>query len=162
MKWFLLALQKYAQFSGRSRRKEYWMFFLFNFLISIVAGALDEIFHLSFWASNGALNSLASLALFIPNLSVTVRRLHDTGKSGWFMLLWLVPFLLLGFGVAMMYSMNNFNTTFIYSAVIILLGIGVWMVVILATDGTPGRNKYGLNPKEGEDFGNEALDGHLL
>jgi len=160
MKWFLLALQKYAQFDGRSRRKEYWMFVLFNFLFGIVASALDEVFGLSFDGNNGALSSLLSLFLFVPNISVTVRRLHDTGKSGWLLLLWIVPFIFVGFGAAM--SIYSDLGGLMYLSLFVLLVVAVWMIIILAKDGTPGRNQYGLNPKEGDDFGNDALDGHLL
>ena len=81
MEWYLKVLKNYAGFSGRARRKEYWMFFLINmgisFVIGLIGGALE--FEL--------LGSLYSLAVMIPSIAVGVRRIHDTNKSGWFILI---------------------------------------------------------------------------
>ena len=88
MKWFIKVItQHYADFSGRARRKEYWMYTLFYLIFSFVAGFLDGILTTNF------ISPLYILALFIPNLAVAVRRLHDTGRSGWWYLINLVPFL---------------------------------------------------------------------
>jgi uncharacterized membrane protein YhaH (DUF805 family) len=76
---------KYMDFSGRARRSEYWWFFLFNILLSIVVNVIASAIHLGF------LTYLVSLALLLPGLSVAVRRLHDTGKSGWWLLIGLIP-----------------------------------------------------------------------
>jgi uncharacterized membrane protein YhaH (DUF805 family) len=100
---------KYAEFVGRARRSEYWWFVLFGIVVSLVLSPLST-----------SLSLLASLALLVPNLAVSVRRLHDTGRSGWYLLLSLIPFL----------------------GVIILI---VW----LATEGKPGPNFYGESPKAG-------------
>ena len=105
MKWYLEVLRKYAVFSGRARRKEYWLFTLFNILIEaiLIAAALASIdgatgltksghspssslsicLSLTFW--------LYALAALVPGVAVTVRRLHDTGQSGWLYLVGLVP-----------------------------------------------------------------------
>lgn len=120
MSWFLLALRKYAVFHGRSRRSEYWYFALFYFLICIALGIVDGITGTaSAQTGFGLLGPLFVLAMFIPSLSVGVRRLHDIGKSGWWLLLSLIP--LVGF--------------------IVLL---VWA----CRDSEPGTNAYGPNPKE--------------
>lgn len=122
MNWYLEVLQKYAVFSGRARRKEYWFFVLFNTLISmglvaveLVAGIADKM--LSVGVS--LLLVLYALAVLLPSLAVSVRRLHDTGRSGWWYLLSLIP----------------------------LIG-QIILIVFLATDSTAGANQYGPNPKE--------------
>lgn len=110
----LVVFERYALFEGRAGRAEYWWFFLANFLIGLViqvlAGVSDALVILSV---------IYSLALLIPGLAVAVRRLHDTNKSGWWILISLVP----------------------------LVGIIV-LIVFLATDGDPGANQYG-NPDPG-------------
>lgn len=89
MSWYLAALQKYAQFSGRARRKEYWMFVLFNFLISVVLGVIEFAVR-GPAIQQGAtpiLGNLFSLAMLVPSIAVGVRRMHDTNHSGWFLLI---------------------------------------------------------------------------
>lgn len=119
MSWYLTVLKKYAVFSGRARRKEYWMFVLFNIIFSVVAVVLDNVLRTaSEDLGYGLLYGLYSLAVFIPGLAVTVRRLHDVGKSGWWIFISLVP----------------------------IIG-GIWLLVLLATDSQAGENQYGSNPK---------------
>ncbi len=91
-------LTNYAKFDGRARRSEYWWFVLFNVIVSIVAGILDQI--LIAIIGFGFIGIIASLALLIPGLAVAIRRLHDTDRSGWWLLIILVP--VLGF-LAMIY-----------------------------------------------------------
>src|SRR5690348_119665 len=84
--------EKYATFSGRARRSEYWYFFLFQVIVSAVASVLDSIFHIRYANnSGGPIQTLAELALLLPSLAVATRRLHDTGKSAWWWLLWIFP-----------------------------------------------------------------------
>jgi len=92
MNWYLTALQKYVVFQGRARRKEYWFFTLFNMLIMIgllvidvYAGKFDQ------QTGFGLFSTLYSLGVFLPSLAVTIRRLHDTGRSGWWILLSIIP-----------------------------------------------------------------------
>ena len=119
MNWWLAAMKKYVDFSGRARRKEYWMFALFNFIFAIVAIILDNIFGTAIEnVGYGIFYSLFALAVFLPSLAVLVRRLHDVGKSGWFILIGLIP----------------------------IIG-GIWLLILMVTDGQPGENKYGANPK---------------
>ncbi len=86
MNWYLDALKKYAVFNGRARRKEYWMFALFNTIISIVLALVDNIL-----GTSSIISSIYSLAVLIPSIALCVRRLHDVGKSGWWYFLILIP-----------------------------------------------------------------------
>ena len=119
MSWYLQALKKYAVFSGRSRRMEYWYFVLFNIIVSIVLGVIDGLLGTSgSYAGAGLLSGIYGLAVLIPSLAVTVRRLHDTDRTGWWILIALMP----------------------------LIGVIVLLVFALL-EGTPGDNQYGPNPK---------------
>ncbi len=96
----LKVLKQYADFSGRARRKEYWMFVLFNIIFSSVAIFMDNILgtiiieeKIGGFGFFGYLYVLYTLIIFIPRLAVTVRRLHDVGKSGWMYLISLIPFI---------------------------------------------------------------------
>ena len=119
MNWYLEVLKKYAVFSGRARRKEYWYFCLFNVIIGIVLGVIDYATgsH-SNQASMGLLGGIYSLAVLIPGIAVTVRRLHDTDHSGWWLLIGLLP----------------------------LVG-AIVLFVFMLSDSTPGENRFGANPK---------------
>ena len=81
MKWYLLVLKKYTEFTGRSRRSEYWYFALFSFLISIALMVMDV------WLESEYLYTLYSLAILVPSIAVLVRRMHDVNKSGWYCLI---------------------------------------------------------------------------
>lgn len=119
MEWYLLPWKRFAEFSGRSRRKEYWTFTLFNIVIAIVLCILSLVLRESgVGVIFSILSFIYSLAALIPGLAVSVRRLHDTGKSGWFLLLGLIPF------------------------------VGpVILLVFFCMDSEPGQNAYGPNPK---------------
>ncbi|WIM57007.1 DUF805 domain-containing protein [Pantoea anthophila] len=83
--WYLGVLKKYAVFTGRARRKEYWMFTLFNILIAFLLGIVETVIGVG-----DILSNLYSLAVLIPGIAVGVRRLHDTDRSGWWLLLPIV------------------------------------------------------------------------
>jgi uncharacterized membrane protein YhaH (DUF805 family) len=86
MNWFLDVIQnKYAQFDGRARREEYWMYFLFYILIDIAVSIVGYVLHMKF------LSSIFGLGLLIPTIAVAARRLHDINRSGWWQLLALIP-----------------------------------------------------------------------
>jgi uncharacterized membrane protein YhaH (DUF805 family) len=122
MNWYLGVLKKYADFSGRARRKEYWFFVLFNLIISCVLSVIDVfVGTYNAAAGIGILAGLYALAVLIPGIAVTVRRLHDTGRSGWWILIVLIP----------------------------LVG---WIVllVFMFLDSQPVTNAYGPSPKAGE------------
>ena len=118
MSWYLEALKKYAVFSGRSRRKEYWYFVLFNIIVSIVLAGIDALLG-TLTSYIGLLSGIYGLAVLIPTLALTVRRLHDIDRSGWWILIGLVP----------------------------LIG-AIVLLVFAVMEGTPGNNRYGPNPKE--------------
>jgi uncharacterized membrane protein YhaH (DUF805 family) len=130
MEWMLMPVRRYADFSGRSRRKEYWMFFLGVFIVSIVFSVLfmATIGSVSGFESGRAMNGPSSilgliflvfvLALIVPSIAVQVRRFHDQDKSGWFVLLSLIPY----------------------------VG-GLIVLVFMLLEGTSGTNRYGSDPK---------------
>jgi uncharacterized membrane protein YhaH (DUF805 family) len=126
MNWFLKCLKQYADFRGRARRKEYWMFTLFCVIFYIVAMFLDNLLGITFTMDTGYeevdmgygwLYLLFTLFTLVPSLAVLCRRLHDIGKSGWWWLILLIP----------------------------LAGM-IWMLVLLCTD-SKEENQYGSRPK---------------
>ncbi len=119
MKWYLQVLKKYAVFSGRARRMEYWMFVLFYIIFGAVAVMLDNALGLTMGQYGyGPIYGIYVLAMLIPSLAVAVRRLHDTGRSGWWILIVFIP----------------------------IIGV-IWLLVLMVLEGDPGENKYGPNPK---------------
>jgi uncharacterized membrane protein YhaH (DUF805 family) len=88
MNWYLKVLKNYVNFQGRARRKEYWMFTLFNIIFSVVLTLIETLADISPF-----LTGIYSLFILLPGLAVTVRRLHDTGRSGWWVLIGLIPFI---------------------------------------------------------------------
>jgi len=124
MKYYLLALKRYAEFKGRSTRPEYWYFTLFNFIFIVAAMLLDNLLDLNFENTPyGILYAVYALGSFLPGLSAAVRRLHDVNKSGWFLLISLIP----------------------------LIG-SIYMLVVLARKGDASENKYGPDPYTGPTF----------
>ncbi|MEN1785367.1 MAG: DUF805 domain-containing protein [Bacteroidota bacterium] len=91
MNWYFKVLKQYADFKGRARRKEYWMFYLFNMIISIVLGFLDGLLGME----GIGIGFFYSLAVLIPTIAAGVRRIHDAGKSGWFLLVPIYNLILL-------------------------------------------------------------------
>jgi uncharacterized membrane protein YhaH (DUF805 family) len=89
--WYIEVMRKYAVFSGRARRQEYWMFVLFNVIIVLFLGIIDGIADSDSESSRSTLTTLYVLSILIPSLAVGVRRLHDTGRSGWWMLIGFIP-----------------------------------------------------------------------
>jgi uncharacterized membrane protein YhaH (DUF805 family) len=133
MGWYLQTLRRFTDFGGRARRKEFWPFMAVNFVLNAVAGALDTALGLGgvttttgagfAYASYtpGIIGSVVGLVLLLPSIAVEIRRLHDTGRSGWWLLLLIVP--VIGWIV---------------------------LLVFWALDGERGQNAYGPDPKAGE------------
>lgn len=121
MSWYIEVLKKYAVFGGRARRKEYWFFVLFTLIISIVLSIIDSVIGTMSSSGTGLLTSIYSLAVLIPSIAVSIRRLHDTGRSGWWILISLIP--LVGFIIILIFTVQ---------------------------DSQPGDNEYGPNPKGAE------------
>ena len=119
MNWYFEALKKYAVFSGRSRRKEYWYFFLFNLIIAFILGLIEGLAGIAPETNQSILAILYQLAILLPSIAVGVRRLHDTDRSGWWLLIGLIP---------------------IIGAIV--------LIVFFVQDGTPNGNRFGENPKE--------------
>lgn len=113
MSYFIEVLKKYAVFSGRARRKEYWMFALFAGIIAVVLAVIGLVIKFPY------LVVLFYLAVLLPGLGVSIRRLHDTGRSGWWLFIGIVP----------------------------VIG-GITLLVFTCLDSAPGANAYGPNPKE--------------
>lgn len=115
MNWYLNVMTKYADFNGRARRKEYWMFTLFNSIFAFAAIFLDNILDLSFRGTPyGPIYVIYVLAVFLPGLAVSIRRLHDIGKSGYMILLSFIP----------------------------VVGT-IWLLILMATESSPEDNEYG-------------------
>lgn len=112
MDYFIQALKQYADFKGRTARKAYWMFILFYFIFNLVAILIDNIL------ATEIFSIILSLALFVPSISIAARRLHDTGRSGWWQLISLFP----------------------------IIGLIV-LIVFLASKGE-GDNEYGDKPED--------------
>jgi uncharacterized membrane protein YhaH (DUF805 family) len=119
MNWYLQVLKKYAVFTGRAQRAEFWYFVLFNLLISVALALVDiAIGTYSEEAGVGLLYGIYALAVLLPGIAVAVRRLHDTGRSGWWYLIGLIP----------------------------LIG-AIVLIVFWVQDSQPGENQHGPNPK---------------
>ena len=124
MEWYLKVMRdNYANFSGRARRKEYWMFVLVQTIVMIGLMILDSVMGLDFELQGislgyGYLYLIGLIVHFIPSLAVLVRRLHDVGKSGWFYFIFLIP----------------------------IIGV-LWLLVLYCTEGQKQDNKWGPDPK---------------
>ena len=120
MSWYIATLKKYAVFQGRARRMEYWYFVLFNVIFGFVLGFIDGLIGtFDMETGIGLLSALYALAVLLPGLAVGVRRLHDIGRTGWWLLIVFVP---------------------IIGAIVFL--------VFAVQDSQPEENEYGPNPKE--------------
>lgn len=113
MNWYLSVLKNYVTFDGRARRTEYWMFILFNCIISIVLSLLDGVL-----GTTPLLSAVYSLAVLLPSIAVSIRRLHDTDRSGWWLLIALIP----------------------------LIG-AIVLLVFFCLEGTRDGNRFGSDPK---------------
>lgn len=160
MEWALLPLKRYAQFSGRSRRKEFWLWVLFVLIVSIILSIVDKALGLGGATSVGAdplapgttgfnygaavrgglLANLFALAVLVPNLAVAVRRLHDTDRTGWWL---VVPLGLLLLGTALTFAAPPVG------AILLLLGgiAAIALLVFYILPGTAGPNRFGPDPK---------------
>lgn len=86
MNWYIAVLKKYAVFQGRARRKEYWMFFLFNIIVAFLLGLIEGLAGINLGNGQSILGNVYQVAVFLPSIAVGIRRMHDVNKSGWFML----------------------------------------------------------------------------
>ena len=151
-------LIKYFHFSGRAQRSEYWWFYLFTLIVAIFAAIIDgSIFG---WENSdeGPVGSVTSLVLLIPSLSAGWRRLHDTGRSGWWIgggILALIFFIVVIVSSAALIGFDDGGTNFSgglvgFLAIGFIIGLlvyGIAMLVFMCQDSHPGDNKYGPSPK---------------
>lgn len=174
MKWFIKCFKQYTDFSGRARRKEYWWFSLINFIVVLVifTGLCIPLFKMGFDAATTGVEDIDetemmltilkspfmyiyiiySLATLIPGIAVTVRRLHDIGKSGY----WAIFI----YGCALLNYIGQLlqttSTVAYFLFVLIALAIGIISLVWMFTNSDYGPNQYGPNPKdEGNDIPQE-------
>jgi len=166
MSWFIKCLKQYVDFKGRARRKEYWYFVLFYFIIRVISCILDLIFNTQItypyfncgWfctivgafpnVNSGFFNIIASVLLILPSLAVVVRRLHDVNKSAWLL---VILYVFLG---AYLFSFTRYtnNLGLIKTNISIVtcfsfLALGIWLFALMFFDSVPGVNKWGPNPK---------------
>lgn len=153
MNWYIDVLKKYTVFSGRARRKEYWFFVLFNTMVFLLMSVIDALIGTYDPITEiGILASIYSLGVFLPSMAVTVRRLHDTDRNGWWILL---PILAVIIGVILITiiipTVDNTGSS-ATSGIIIVVGLlmlasYIMLFVFMVLDSTPGTNNYGANPK---------------
>lgn len=118
MDWYFKVLKNYLGFSGRACRKEFWMFILVNLVLTVVLSILDKMLGLRIAGDEGLLTTVYGVLIFLPYWAVQFRRLHDTDRSAWWLLLLLIP--LVGWLIILAFNCQN---------------------------GTPGENEYGADPK---------------
>jgi uncharacterized membrane protein YhaH (DUF805 family) len=118
MYWYIAVWRNWLDFSGRARRKEFWVFTLINILVSLVLAIADSVIGVKDHDGTGVLDGIYSICAFIPSLSVNFRRLHDIGRSAWWLLLAFLPII-------------GWIVLFVFSVM----------------DSQPGPNRYGPNPK---------------
>ena len=118
MEWYIKVIKQFNDFKTRARRKEYWMFTLFSIIISGILTLIDTNLGTEFNNGTGLFSGIYSLLVLVPSLAVGVRRLHDVGKSGWMLLVALIP----------------------------LIG-AIWLLILFCKEGQQQENKWGSNPK---------------
>ena len=165
-------IRKYADFSGRATRAEYWWWVLATLIVSFALGAIDGFVNsISGYKAFSPLSVVFGIAVLLPDLAVTCRRLHDIGKSGWWQLLWfivgiiaVIP-LVVGIVVGVVAAFAGDGSweslakpefwipvaAGILVAVVIWIGLVVWWLVWMAKQGQPGPNRYGPDPRAWDD-----------
>ncbi|MBX3562143.1 MAG: DUF805 domain-containing protein [Sphingomonas sp.] len=180
MDWMMMPLRRYADFSGRSRRMEFWMWVLFQFILyTALSVVMFAVTGAAIWSASqtndiaGAIGAglgfmlfimlfgLIWLVLLVPSLAVSVRRLHDINRSGW----WVGGYFLASLGLnTLSFSLLAIAVTSLESAIaaggvmtLLVMGLFVYALVLLVfffLDGTPGANRYGPDPKGRADAAN--------
>lgn len=149
MAWALLPLKRYAQFSGRSARAEYWWFMLFYMVAGFAIDAVD----MAIGSEMGVLGLTYTFALLIPSISVTVRRLHDISLSGWWIVAVIAPAAVFGFQSSFAALEENFNGVAPTGSSLLAISAFVIFCLVLticmALPGNKGDNRYGADPYGG-------------
>lgn len=135
MKEYLNVLKNYAVFKGRASRREYWMFFLMNFIVAFALGFVGGII-----GDSGLLGGIYNLAVLIPGIAVAARRLHDTNRSGWWMVAPIAP-IFIG-AIALAVGQQVLGGLFIVLGVLAMIGV----IVLYCLKGDEGENRFGPVP----------------
>ncbi len=167
MSWYIEVLRKYAVFKGRARRKEYWFFVLFSTIIFLWLLAIDYFTgSYSTGFQIGIVNGIYQLAVLIPGIAVTVRRLHDTNHSGWWLVSYLIflPISLCSYLIGFLWALGSLHYSLDHRALYIILSpifiafilvfiafiLGITIIVFCILPSNPGENKYGPSPIQDE------------
>lgn len=155
MFWYIEVLKKYADFSGRASRREYWWFVLFTTLASLILAVVDSALGtFNDQAGMGLLGGLYALLVLLPSIGVQIRRLHDVGRSGWWWGGPLVggPLAAAGFSAYVITSggLNGFSVWhWVFAITFLIWAIGGLIIFAFSLmKGVPGENRYGMNPLE--------------
>ena len=137
--------EHYVDFQGRARRQEFWYYILAYVVVYVVLGIVQSVM------GTHALTGLLSLALFLPTLGISVRRLHDTDRTGWWVLLAAIPSALLMLLAGMALVTGAYTMMFLTATVLPILALAAAALLIYwyAQPGTAGQNQYGPDPKAG-------------
>jgi uncharacterized membrane protein YhaH (DUF805 family) len=168
MRWMIMPLRRYADFRGRSQRIEYWMWVLFQIIVFAVLVTLDNLlglggsyrtagapggnsltFAIGAYASGGLLTWIFWLLALIPNLSAQVRRMHDSDRTGWWIVMPIAPFVFT-FALALIAVASRSITMALITGLAWLLSFGgiIALIVLLCLDGTRGVNRFGPDPRD--------------
>lgn len=148
MEWATLPLKKYAEFTGRSRRKEYWMYVLLIIVVMVVVTLIESVLGLrGMVGPYGPLSALLLLGTLIPSLAVGVRRLHDTNRPGWWLAAAYAPTVLM----LLLPVLGILNAALIMILSLLSLVAMIGLLVLMVLEGNKGPNQYGPDPK-GEDL----------
>jgi uncharacterized membrane protein YhaH (DUF805 family) len=155
-------LRKYATFSGRARRAEYWWYILGLVVAYIVAMIIDNLLGLSGMVGGvyGPAAMIVALGTLVPSLAVAVRRLHDTNRSGWWMLLVIVPYVIMGVSFGMAAGSDDPMGALASAGLVSILALigGIVLLIFLVLEGTKGDNRFGPDPKADERSGAVAAE----
>jgi uncharacterized membrane protein YhaH (DUF805 family) len=142
--WLAQAFRRSFDYSGRSRRMEYWSYALFTFVLQWLAAGLEDLLGPRFGGRGGPIQSLLLLALVIPGLAVSVRRLHDINRTGWWLIMPFAPIL---FWIAAL--LGRFNALGLFRIVMIAMLVApLALLAMMCLPGTKGANLYGPDPKD--------------
>ncbi len=147
--WMIEPLKKYATFSGRARRKEYWWFQLFVMLVTMLAFAADAMINgvdALIAGATGYVQAAESLLLFLPSIAVSVRRLHDTDRRGWWLLMPLLPAMMLGGAIGAELAGVAGAAMWVYGGALLLAIAALLLLVWYCSRGTVGDNRFGPDP----------------
>ena len=149
--WATRPLKKYADFTGRAPRAEYWWFYLGMVVAYLVAMIIDSLMGIEVFGPYGVITCLLALALIIPGLAVTFRRLHDTNRSGWWILIVVVPYFIVGVLMGMSMASGDLNGMATAGLVgLVALAGAIAMLVFMVLPGTTGENRFGPDPYAGD------------